>query len=111
MICSGKVLSTGQHHCKASAAVTCGSRSYPSCCMHSADQEAPGAQGEVALLAWAACDRSFASVHAQSNGGSSRTQAVHANAARAVRNSFPRAPGTGTPIAVTMKHALTPARN
>jgi hypothetical protein len=43
--------------------------------------------------------------------GKTVTQAVHANAARPVRNSFPRTPRTGTLSAVTAEHALSPARN
>src|SRR5213079_2267689 len=38
--------------------------------------------------------------------GKTIAQAVHANAARPVRNSFPRTPGTGTLSAVTVEHAL-----
>ena len=43
--------------------------------------------------------------------GKTVTQAVHANAARPVRNSLPCAAGSGAPFTIAMEHALSPARN
>ena len=43
--------------------------------------------------------------------GKTAAQAVHANAARPIRNSFPCTPRTGTLVAVTVERAISPARN